>query len=156
MTSAQELFQNGGSLLLTKNNKAVGEREQIALVAVLLEASGRDGDYAPEEVASIVKGLVLHLAITEEQACKIAEMAEDSRQNRSVIETFYKVLRETYNTEQLLVILSMVWQIIIADGKVGTVERQFADSVRARLALDPEISHQSEKIARRSMKKAEN
>lgn len=152
-TTAQMLFENGSGLKQSKGGVLASRQLAINIAAMLLEASGRDGDYAPEELEVIKEALAKQLQIAPEQMNSILQEADALRDNRSNFETSARAIREALSADQLIVVLAMVWQVLGADGRMGTEERHFADGIRSRLALSAEHSKEAEKLASRANKR---
>ncbi len=123
------------SLRVTKTGAAVGRDLQIGVAAVLLELSGRDDDYAPEEVGTILRTLTAQFEIEKEAMLEIVTLADRDRKNKEQLSECIRNINDSYNDSQKITILSLLWQVLIADGKVDKAESRYIEQMRNRLRL---------------------
>lgn len=119
---------------------------ELAVGAVLLEASGRDHDYAPEEVETIFKLMKRELGLQDAELTDILEVADVMRRDKHKVDEYFKSLVTVFSASEREVILEMVRKVILADGRIDTSEDRYFKQVTARLQLSEE---QAEKVKRK-------
>ena len=130
-----------GSVGLDKDSSGEPTTEdlQIATGVLLLEMSGRDEDYAPEEVRAIFLEMKAQFGIEDEhEIMALLEKATDLREEKEKIDSFVQTLIDNYSEEQRSLILSMAWKVILADGEIEKAEKRFAKQLATRLQLSEE------------------
>lgn len=124
------------------------EDVRIAVGILLLDMAGRDGDFDPDEVKTIFKTMCNQFHISENETKRILEMASEVRESREKIDSFLLLLRTNFSEAQRITVLRMIWEIVLADGKVAAMERRFADVLRVSLGLEQAAGLEAEKLAR--------
>lgn len=121
---------------------------QIAVAILLLEASGTDNDYAPEEIATAYKVLENHFKITNQDAEKILEQADSLRAEKEKINHFVKHLNQSFSAKQKQLVFALIWKIISADNQVSKEEIRIANQFKTRLQLSDEQAEEAKKLSR--------
>lgn len=111
-----------------------GDREKVAVGAVLLEMSGRDGDYAPEEVKKIFSMMCNAYSMSKEQVHGLLGIADKERVKKTM-EDFISTINNFYDNNQKVRILAMVWAVLFADQEFDRFEEKFAEQMKNRLRL---------------------
>lgn len=145
---SKEEFLKGALLKLNKRGGAVPRAAQQGVTLLLMESASRDGDFAPEETNQILKALTHQLDVGQDSAQLLLQEALDLRERREKSDACFRSIRESFSNEQLIVVLALVWQIVLADKKVETSERKFVDIARSRLAMSSETVREAEKLAK--------
>jgi uncharacterized tellurite resistance protein B-like protein len=139
----KDFFQSGDL-----KAKDVDSRDlQIATALLLLEMSGQDGDYAPEEVDAMIKSMKNEFNMNQAQALEIMEAADSLRNQTEKIDDFVKVINENFKPKQRQTVLTMVWRVILADGIIDKFETRFATQLKFRLQLTDAQAEQAKATA---------
>ncbi len=120
---------------------------QIAVAILLLESSGTDNDYAPEEIKTAYKILENHFKLSNEEAEKILEQADIFRGEKEKINQFVKVINQSFSIKQKQLVFALIWKIICADNKVTKEEAKISDQFQTRLQLSDEEAGEAKKIS---------
>ena len=147
-------FLNGSvdSLAVDKTGEPTDKDLQIAAGVLLLEMAGSDQDYAPEEVKNIFGAMKKIFAIEDDQdVLSILENAEALRADAKKIDTFVNAINSNFSAAQRQLLLSMVWRVAQADGKIEKFEERFATQLKFRLRLSDQEAADARKMASRPL-----
>jgi uncharacterized tellurite resistance protein B-like protein len=135
------------SLLSDKSGQASTKDLQVAALVILIEMASSDKDIAPQEAQAICDLMQTEFGIGEEAIPDLVQVATAARQEKGKIDEFVKSLNEHFNVEQRVRLLSMIWTIVMADGKVDKFEERFALQMQNRFQLTPEQAAKARSIA---------
>lgn len=118
---------------------------ELATAALLVELSRSDFSESPQEQAVIASLLVRRFALSPEAADQLmAQAAQRADQAVSLHEFTHRLNRE-FTAEEKQAVVSMLWQVSLADGRIDKHEEQLiwriagllhvSDSERIRLKL---------------------
>jgi len=128
------------SLTVTKDGTASAKELQVACGVLLLEMSGRDQDYAPEEVQAIFSAMAVKFEIEDDQEIyQLLEKAQGEMDSAGKIDKFIDTINESYSEAQKLEILDMAKSVMNADGAIESDEKRFLKQIATRLQLRQEI-----------------
>lgn len=150
MSQAAKLFTDGSGLSNSKAGVPIPRKVILMVAGIMLEASGRDGDYAPEELDIIRQALCRHFNLPQQGIDSLLQEANDARGGNA--DVIGRSIRDNFSRDQLILLLAIIWQILLGDGTLGAVERQFVATFRSRLALSEEEGREAERIARNASK----
>lgn len=145
----KEFFQGETSLAVDSSGTASDQDVRIATGVLLLEISGSDQDYAPEEVQAIFRTMKTQFKMEEDEVMDLLEIADAAREEKGKIDEFVKSINDNFTSEQKQLVLAMVWKVVIADGQVDKFEKRFAAQLRARLQLTDEQAELAHAMAER-------
>ena len=139
----------GNSLLVDTEGKPTELDVQIATGILLLEMAGADGDYAPEETATIIGVMADQFNIDEDQTVELLEMGDAVRRQPKKLDEVIAAINQHFSPAQKQRVYTMVWKVVLADGRIDKFEQRFAAQLRNRLQLT-EQQHESAKKAAES------
>ena len=127
------------SLDITKDGAASIEELQVACGVLLLEMSGRDQDYAPEEVQAIFSAMADKFQIEDQQEIyKLLEKSQGEIDKAGKIDQFIETINKSYTEAQKIKIVEMAKSVMQADGAVERDETKFLTQIATRLQLSKE------------------
>lgn len=110
--------------------------EQLAVCAILLEVAYADREFAPEEFQVITSQLKSYFGLEMDEVEKLIALAEKERQAATDLWPFTRKISRDYSPEQKEALLTIVWQIIFADGKLDPYEDQLARRFQSMLSVN--------------------
>jgi uncharacterized tellurite resistance protein B-like protein len=132
------------SIAVDHAGRPVGQDVLEAVVRLLIEITRSDSDIADEEAGAIMDVVMTYFAESEEQIpALLRRVADQTKQGENLNEVF-ALLNQTYSPDQRLLLLSVCWRIVMADGEIARSERRFATQLRYRFQL----SEEQERVAR--------
>lgn len=134
----RDFFSGKAPLMVDAKGNPTSDDFKIATGLLLLEAAGGDQDIGPEEIEAIISTLSREFKLDEEQTSSVLEAAETLRSDRKRFEEIISAMSSLFTQEQKMRVLSMVWQVVKADGKVDRFEKEFTDVLAPRLGLSCE------------------
>lgn len=141
-------FKNEAISLDIDNSGSPSNQDiQIAVAILLLEASGIDNDYAPEEIKTAYKILENHFKLNNEEAEAILEQADTFRGEKEKINQFVKQLNQSFSVKQRQVVFALIWKIICSDNKVTKEEARISAQFQTRLQLSDEEAGEAKKVS---------
>ncbi len=108
----------------------------VATAGLFLEMVYADFDVHPEEEAQMVKALKNIFDLSEQDIAPILETARRTREQRQDIWRFASLLKDHLSRSQRLQILTNLWKIVFADGRVDRYEDALMHKITNLLALD--------------------
>jgi uncharacterized tellurite resistance protein B-like protein len=129
------------------NGQRISKEMLTAISVILLEMSGRDDDYAPEEVLTIISSLRDYFLVEESEAKQLIEKADKLRKTEEKLDGFVKTINDNYTVKQRQLLLSLLWKIVITDGVIDKFEKRFAEEMRNRLLLSEAQADQARATA---------
>ncbi|MCB0346204.1 MAG: TerB family tellurite resistance protein [Bdellovibrionales bacterium] len=142
-----DFLKGEATLEVDSSGDATSEDMQIATGVLLLEMAGSDKDYDPEEVHTVFRTMEREFKVDQDEALRLLESADKLRGAKGKIDEFIKTLNENFSEEQRVIVLSMVWQVVMADGKVDKFEKRFAQQIQNRLKLSDEQAEEARQMA---------
>ena len=104
---------------LFRNDDSAPERDisgSMALAALLVEAARRDGDYAPEERAAILRILMREEDMGQVDAEALLAKSETAQEEAVDVFRFTHALKEATPFDDRVRILEDLWDVILTDG----------------------------------------
>lgn len=114
------------------------ERRHIAVAALLLEAMYIDHRASEREQAAIRRLLCEHLALPEEAARKLVEVADERFAEVLDDWEFAEAVRAGFNAAERREVLTMLWEVAYADGDLERLEERLVSRLAHQLDIDPE------------------
>ncbi len=143
----KEYFRGTSTLEVNAANAPTDSELQIAVGLLLLQMAGQDDDYAPEEVKTVYRVMQQQFGLSDEETLELLEVADVVRQDKSKVDGYFKAISENYTSDQKKLIFTMLWQVVLADGKVEKFEERFATQVKFRLQLSDAQVEEAKKMA---------
>jgi uncharacterized tellurite resistance protein B-like protein len=112
-------------------------RQQVAVAALLVEASRLDGHYDEVEQGTVVRLLRDMLKLPPEQARELLAIAEVRQANTWDDWIFCESIRKGYTPAERLEVLRDLWMVALADGKLHRMETMMIDAVAKKLEITP-------------------
>ena len=125
--------------------------EQVAVCAILLEVAEADSNFAPEEREEILNGLGKHFELSRPNVEKLVAEAEAERAASADLWPFTHSISRSYTKEQKLDVLTLVWQVILADGVLDPYEEQLARRLQSMLSVNQSLMQEGKRLARENM-----
>lgn len=142
-----EFFKGETTLQVDASGDATSDDLRIATGVLLLEMAGSDKDFDPEEVHTVFRTMEREFQIDQDEALRLLEAADKLRNEQGKIDEFVAALNNHFSEEQRILVMSMVWQVVIADGKIDKFEKRFAKQVQNRLKLGDEQAADARRLA---------
>ena len=129
------------------SGNATEEDLLIATGVLLLHMAGSDSDYAPEEVSTIFEVMKREFNVQDKEVKYFLEQANKLREDQGKIESFIQVINANFSIKQRIRVLSMLWHVILADGKVDKFEAKSAMQMKFQLQLTDQEAEQARQLA---------
>jgi len=126
--------------------------EQVALCAILVEVAEADRDFDPEEYKEIILQLRGHFSLETAEAEKLIELTQQERDKSTDLWPFTRMIGQTYSVEQKAEVLTMVWQVILADERLDPYEEQLARRLQTMLSVNQSVLMSAKEKARKDRK----
>ncbi len=120
----------------------------IATGVLLLEMAGSDDDFAPEELQTIYRVMQEEFKIEKGEVYELLSEADNLRNEKGKIDEFVNTINANFKPAQRQKVLSMIWQVVYADGEVERFETRFATQLKFRLKLTDEEEREAKKQAK--------
>lgn len=101
-----------------------------AICALLLEAAMIDGQIDDEEIEQTKHAICSFFDVSEEQASQMIRQVKQSAGDSQEFHSLTKQIRDKCDYEEREYILSLLWQIVMADNQIDSLE----SSLMRRLA----------------------
>lgn len=113
------------------------ERRQVAVAALLIEASRLDGHYDAVEQGTVVRLLREALQLPAEQARNLLGLAEARQANTYDNWIFCEAIKKGYSIPERIEIVTHLWEVALVDGQLHRMETLMIDRVAKELELTP-------------------
>lgn len=123
------------------------ENEQLALAAVLVQASIADGSAPANEVTAIREMLASHCGLGADKISELIDLAASKLASGEKVDGSVAVIKAAFSHGQKLLLLSYVWRVILSDGIVHSRELKAVNALAIKLGLDEESSEEARMIA---------
>jgi uncharacterized tellurite resistance protein B-like protein len=127
-----------------------------AAAVILVEAALVDGFASDDELAEVQALIEARFKLLPDSAAELVAQARAVAENATDYERFTRVLKESFDAEERIGMMQMLWQVLLADGVLDAYEDSLARRIaallhvtdrdralakrRARLALDADAS----------------
>ena len=129
--------------------------EQLAVCAILLEVAYADQEFAPEAFRVITDQLKSYFGLGQEGVEELIALAEQERRAATDIWPFTRKIAKEYTPDKKEALLTIVWQVIFADGKLDPYEDQLARRFQSMLSVNHSVLMAAKAKARALQKKTE-
>ena len=111
-----------------------GERAiQLATAALLMEVANADSEISDEERIAIRSIVTDNFSITPDEAMAIAEKAEQDTGHVTSLYPFTRRITAECSMEDRIEIVSMLWRVTVADGRVDAHEEHLVRKIAGLL-----------------------
>ncbi len=111
------------------------ERHQLAAAALLVEAARVDGHFGDDERQAVERLLSQHLGLDAARVRELMQEALDAAEAATDWQGFTRVLNESYEQDERLELVEMLWEVIERDGKVDMLEASLMRRVPALMYI---------------------
>ena len=105
------------------------EELQTAAASLLVEAACMDGNFDNEERESILLLLKNHFNLNDKESETLVSEAHSAVKKSGQLYAFTRVVKETYNYEQRIRLIEMLWEVAFADGRLDYFESNLISRV---------------------------
>lgn len=121
------MFKSISRLLESVSDRDDGEKlgadeVRLATAALLFHAIAVDGKIHEDEMARLKPLLTAHFQLSEGELNKLLTQAEQQEKEAIDIYRFTSVLRDRLSLEEKRQIITMMWQLVYADGELAPLE----------------------------------
>lgn len=131
----KNFIEQGASLSVDKDGIPSERDLMIGVIVLLLELAHSDDHLDPDETNQIVRSISKAYSLSDPEVAELIEVAEILRQKRDRVQQLIENVNSHYDDEQRQMVLSMVWNVIRADGRIEKAEQQTAIKLRTLLNL---------------------
>ena len=125
------------------------DRRQVAVAALLVEASRLDGHYDAVEQGTVIRLLRDTLKLPAEQARTLLSLAEVRQANTYDNWVFCEAIKRGYSMAERVEIVTDLWKVAFADGQLS----RFEDEMIARAAKELGLSDTTAADAKKAAQK---
>ena len=133
-------------------NPAPFDRKQVAVAALLVEASRLDGHYDAMEQGTVVRLIKEALHLPAEQARTLHGLAEIRQANTYDDWIFCQAINRGFNHTEKLEIMAKLWEVAMSDGQLHRLESLMLIRVAKELQItDAEVAKIKEGVGAKSL-----
>ena len=125
------------------------ERRQVAVAALLIEASRLDGHYDAVEQGTIIRLLKETLKLPAEQARNLLGLAEARQANTYDNWIFCEAIKRGYPMPERVGIVQHLWEVALVDGQLNRFETEMIDRAAKELGLTADQSAKAREAAQK-------
>lgn len=119
----------------------------IATIVLMVEMAGSDQEIAREEGNEVVQTVCKEFQIAEDRVPELVKLAVSAKKDAGKIDKFVACINEKFNVAQRQKVLSMLWRVVLADGKVDKFEERLAVQMKFRFQLTEEQAEEAKQMA---------
>lgn len=97
---------------------------ELATAVMLVEVMRADATFADEERVAVLSALRSHFGLAEDEAQRLAELAEVHARQATDLFAFTSRIDEAFPMEQKIRMIELLWGVAYADGHLAAHERQ--------------------------------
>ena len=128
----------------------VPAQAKMAACAILLEMACIDGEFAHKELKELALSLQKTFDLSKDQLYGLVELADQELKRSEDIGQFAALVNEHFSAAQKEQLLVLVWQVVMADGKLEKKEERFAKQIMNRLQMSEEALDRAKQRAKES------
>ncbi len=126
-------------------------RHHLAAAALLVEAGLTDGEFGTAERSRVGHLLAERFGLGQAVASALLERAEAEARDAVEWHGFTNVLKQAYDAEGRIEIVEMLWEVVLADGRVDDYEASLMRRVAGLLYVADGASAEARERARRRL-----
>lgn len=96
---------------------------KLATAVMLVEVMRADGSFHAGEREAVLAGLREKFALAEDEAARLAELAEAAARDATDMFAFTSRINDNFEMAQKLRMVELMWQVAYADGHLSAHER---------------------------------
>lgn len=124
--------------------------QEVAVAVVLLAAAHADNQYDPAEQMAVTHLLASRFELTQTETNDLLRLAEESGGRVGDLWPFTTVIASQFTREAKMELMIMVWQVILADGRLDPHEDELAKRLQDMLAISPNDLMLAKMMARKN------
>ena len=94
------------------------------VTALMVEAASVDGEIGPSETALISSCVTAQFDLTDEQMKHLLDRGVKDADSRIELHGLVSRLRDKADYEERIGVMEMVWMVVLADGRLDSIESQ--------------------------------
>ena len=110
---------------------------QLAACALLLELAHADGEFSVEEQVHLRRALGEQFGLDEATGAELLRLAEIARAQSLDHFQFTRLIAEAYDLRRKLELATIMWGVILADGRLSDHETHLVRKMASLMQLDP-------------------
>ena len=154
MTRLKEMksfLAESGILSENAHGAALSHDAQLAVAVIVVRAAYCDNRFASEEREEILNDLGYEFGMERRDVENLIEEARDLQKLESWMSSYIEDIRENFDIDQRIEVLSVVWRVMEADGMVDEADEEFVESLELRLGLSAEEGEEAQRRAQLSL-----
>ncbi len=124
---------------------------QVAAAALLVEAARMDDTLDPDEWGVIRGLLATRFKLNEAETLSLMETAETKVSNAVELYSFARVVKDSFDVEQRVELMEMLWTVVYADGTLHDHEASLMRRVSGLIYVSDRDSGAARKRARQKL-----
>lgn len=104
------------------HQEAPSQRMRLATAALLLEMASADFSVDPEEIEAVHRAIIKGLGLSREDTEELVKLAEIEARDMTSYYQFTKVINKNCTPEEKTLIIELMWQVALADGRLDNYE----------------------------------
>jgi uncharacterized tellurite resistance protein B-like protein len=129
------LDKTGGASIAPAQNRP--DPVHVAACALMLDITYADGEFSAPERAHLEGVFERHFSLPPEAGRELIALCEVERAKAVDHFQFTRVLRESYDVGQKMVLAEIMWGLVLADGQVADHEHYLTRKIANLLELEP-------------------
>lgn len=130
--------------------------QQLAAASLLVEAAHIDSDFSEAERSAIIEIVRERFSLSQEQVEALVLEAEKSVDKAVDYYRFAREIKENYKHEQTLELLTLIWEVILTDGRVDALESNLMRRLCGLLYMTDKENAAARKQAEANIKQKKN
>jgi uncharacterized tellurite resistance protein B-like protein len=126
---------------------------QLAACALMLELAHADQEFSEPEQRQIEGALVRHFSLDGPTAQSLVRLAEEERRQAIDHFQFTRLIHESYDLGQKMVLAEVLWGVALADETLAEHESYLLRKIAYLLQLEPGYLNQARRSAAESREK---
>lgn len=98
------------------------QRMRLATAALLLEMASADFSVDPEEIEAVHSAILKGLGLSREETDELVGLAREEARDMTSYFQFTSVINKNCTPEEKVLIIEMMWQVALADGRLDNYE----------------------------------
>ncbi len=120
---------------------------ELAACALLLELANADEEFSESERTHIESALQRHFGLPSETVHELITLADEERAKSIDHFQFTRLISESYDLGQKMLLAEVMWGLVLADGEIGAHEQYLMRKLANLLDLQPGYLSQARKNA---------
>ncbi len=119
---------------------AAGERREVAVAALLVEAAHIDRNAGSSERAAVARLLRERFGLAEDEVHSLVAEAEARYAENLDDWIFAHAVRESFDGAERVEVLRMLWEVVYSDGRLAAFELDLLQRLCTALEIDEEAA----------------